>query len=209
MDEQKTTHVTPAFINRRPVVRKSHKHAFGKVVPFSRKQPPRAGPLSSQEIDELTLDRLFKTAEAMSAGCGNDLWSREIITICNTGGSIERNLRTMSDSHCANHFSSVTFCNDTPQALRYAMICDGSNSLLAIDIDLHSKKDETVSELLSLRKQKPNLAILIMSRAFAYTDLSSDRTLIADASLKLPATETQLLTALFATAANSLDRFEG
>jgi hypothetical protein len=48
-----------------------------------------------------------------------------------------------------------------------------------------------------------------MSRAFAYTDLSSDRTLIADASLKLPATETQLLTALFATAANSLDRFEG
>jgi hypothetical protein len=144
----------------------------------------------------------------MSAGCGNDLWSREIIAICNTGGSIERNLRAMSGNRCINHLPSATLCNDTVQALRYALICEGSNSLFAIDIDLHSKKDETVSELLSLRKQKPNLAILIMSRTFAYTDLSAERTLIADASLKLPATETQLLTALFATAANSADQLE-
>jgi hypothetical protein len=62
MDEKKITHVTPAFINRYPFKKRQHEHAFGKVVPFGRKQSPRAGSLSSQETDELTLDRLFQTA---------------------------------------------------------------------------------------------------------------------------------------------------
>jgi hypothetical protein len=171
----------------------------GHAMPWLRKPDPVA---PTPALGSIT-DQLFEDYDARIRIRDGALWSRHVFVLCRDNAPIERHIRAMSENLC-----SITICGLVESALRYVRGCDGSRTLFVMDIDMIKDIGQTVPLLLALRLINPELATLILSRKFHHTDLTRDRTLITDGSLKLPASEHQVAAALNATAANAEERVE-
>ena len=61
-----------------------------------------------------------------------------------------------------------------------------TDRVIFIDVDEFSDVENVVDSLASLRMQRPDLIIILVSHMFSRTDLDKDRISICDASIRLP-----------------------
>lgn len=162
------------------------------VVPF---------PLITQRSEQPENNDSNRPNDAFVPDTGDDLWARDVFLICPNGSPAKSMLTELSDS-----MQSLTILNQFPTALKLAARCDGSETLLAVDLDVIPDIDGTIADLANLRHANSTLAILIMSRSFVETDLHPHHSYIADASLRLPASKYETSVALHFAVTNAFFR---
>ncbi|WP_299202013.1 hypothetical protein [uncultured Tateyamaria sp.] len=162
------------------------------VVPF---------PLITQRNDQPENNTASGPNDAFAPHTGDDLWARDVFLICPSGSNATSMLTELSDS-----MQSLTILNQFRSALQLAARCDGSETLLAVDLDMIPDLDGTIADLAKLRHANSTLAILIMSRSFVETDLHPHHSYIADASLRLPASKYETSVALHFAVTNAFFR---
>ncbi|WP_299547252.1 hypothetical protein [uncultured Tateyamaria sp.] len=134
-------------------------------------------------------------------GADSDLWARDVFLICENGSAESSTMTGLSES-----MQSLTILYQFPSALHLAARCDGSEALLAVNLDMIEDLDDTIEQLSKLRETNSTLAVLIMSRSFAQTDFHPKRSHIADASLRLPASKYEMSVALHFAVTNAFFR---
>ncbi|MCF2870813.1 hypothetical protein L0664_07020 [Octadecabacter sp. G9-8] len=152
---------------------------------------------------EYMADQLFQEYDRQQEADDAALWSRSVVALCAQNGRAKDIVMDLSDD-----VGDITTCDSVSSVLRYATNCDGAMTIALLDIDLMDELHETVPRLLTLRQANPELVIVIMSRTFAHSDFSAERARIADASVRLPASQSTLLAAFRAAVSNTKQRLE-
>lgn len=74
--------------------------------------------------------------------------------------------------------------------------------ILILDLDAFGDLEEAIDWLLDLRSHRPEVVVLAASADFRSDDFSRERLAIADASLKLPASRSRLMSGLISALNN-------
>lgn len=100
-----------------------------------------------------------------------------------------------------DHTCGVEMCSGLTEAgQRAATLAD--DKIIIVGIDYFIDLDAAISALARFRQDAPDLPVVMGSVTFSRLDLSCERSLIADASIKLPVTRPQLAMALGAALNN-------
>lgn len=137
----------------------------------------------------------------VSLGEDSDLWARDVFMVCQQDCIAVSAMTELSGS-----MQSLTVLDQFSPALQLAARCEGSEALLAIDLDVVTDVNATIAQLSKIRKANCALAVLIMSRTFPKSDLHPHHSHVADASLRLPASKYEVSVALHFAVTNTFFR---
>lgn len=97
----------------------------------------------------------------------------------------------------AGAIDRTTWQLDSLDQVACVLACDPAcDQTLVVNLDTFADADEAVSALMNFRREWPQIAIVIASQKFKRDDLSPERRVIADASVKLPTTTARLALAI-------------
>lgn len=137
------------------------------------------------------LDRMFRRYDRLVAVRDELLWGIDVL------------LAAPSDSSLINLFASIMpkmaslgVCPSLKSAESFGLHCDGSSTLLAVDIDQFRASRQTIDWLLGIRDRNPQMTVLLMSVDFSRNAVELDPRSIADGALRIPADPFDLETGL-------------
>lgn len=148
------------------------------------------GTVEPQDIARLQHD-LDRALADRDAAAGADLCFVDLFALCVPGSDLAAALRTLS-----TQVNSVTEFGDRLSALQCARLVEEPEAVFLVDLAAFESSDHAVEELIALRRHNPGLATLILSEDFRRDDLSNERRVIADCSLRLPTTPHALATGI-------------
>lgn len=102
--------------------------------------------------------------------------------------------------------NSVTNTQTPQNFFKYCVMCSDPTYVAALDIDGFQDPEDFLAPVIVMRKENPELPVLLMSRHFKSSQFSLERRLIADASLRLPCSLGQIETGLHAARENATER---
>ena len=132
------------------------------------------------------------------------LWDKEILLMSDPGSAIESALTRLSV-----HFEALSVVDQPRSAIRCAKYLDGLKSIFVMDLDRLPNDGDAVPKLLHLRRASPGLTTIVVSSHFHHSDTSMERRAIADCSLRLPISDTDLLTGMGLACRNTNLRLRG
>ena len=132
------------------------------------------------------------------------LWDKEILLMSDPGSAVESALSRLSIN-----FEALSVVDQPKSAIRCAKYLDGLKSIFVMDLDKLPSDGDAVPKLLHLRRASPGLTIIIVSSHFHESDTSMERRAIADCSLRLPISDTDLLTGMGLACRNTNLRLRG
>lgn len=137
---------------------------------------------SKKRTEGSELDRMFRRYDRLVAVRDELLWGVDVL------------LAAPSDSTLINLFASIMpkmaslgVCPSLKSAESFGLYCDGSSTLLALDVDQFETPRQTIDWLLSMRDRNPQLTVLLMSSDFAPNAAELDPRSVADGALRVPA----------------------
>ncbi|MBY5934253.1 hypothetical protein KUV51_14685 [Tateyamaria omphalii] len=145
---------------------------------------------------------LENTGEDGALDIENDLWARDVFLVCDRASTAFETMNGLSD-----RMQSLTTLNNFKPAFQLAACCDGSDILLALDLDAATNIGDTFIQLSELRQANKSLAVLTMSQSFSRTCvMHRENSDFSDASLRLPASEYEMSVALHFAVTNAFFR---
>ncbi|WP_127558087.1 hypothetical protein [Nioella ostreopsis] len=143
-------------------------------------EPSAGSRLRSEDRDNA--DRLFRRFDHLSSKQNESLWGIDVL------------LSAPPDSRLLHVFTAVSpkmaslgFCPSIQSAESFALHCDGTTTLLALDVDQFDSRESVIDWLLGMRDRNPQLTVLLLSSEFAKNADSLDPRSIADGALRTPA----------------------
>lgn len=140
----------------------------------------------------IVADQLFPRSDKMMVRAGPSLPSRDRIIVVDQHDqfSLGQDSSNIDGDLIVQSVTSIAQVADV-----LASAADMA-SVVLVNLDAVTGLDDAVDGLLDLRKTYPFTTIVIASRDFRQSDLSSDRRAIADVSIKLPVSESFLQIAI-------------
>ncbi|APX10858.1 hypothetical protein [Tateyamaria omphalii] len=174
------------------------------IAPDVRRVPSNIVAFPGNEDDghsSPSTDPAFTTiTDALDAD--NDLWARDVFLVCGRTSKAPETLGALSE-----RMRSLTISDDFDPAFQLATCCDGSEVLLALDLDASSDIKDVFIQLSELRRANRPLAVLTMSRSFTRTCvIHRENSDFSDASVRLPASEYEMSMALHFAVTNAFLR---
>lgn len=132
------------------------------------------------------------------------LWDKEVLVMSDPGSAIENALTRLSA-----HFEALSIIDQARSAIRCAKYADGLKSIFVMDLDTLPSDGDAVPKLLHLRRANPGLTTIIVSSHFHHNDTTLERRAIADCSLRMPISDSELLRGMGLACRNTNLRLKG